>query len=239
MEIPSPEFERGDYFRGADGKNDVTIAYVCLDDDTASLSTALALRQKVRKARVPIVARMRHDAGLATLLGGLQDNDTGFDRLHAFGLLDRTCTPELTLGGTHEILALAIHDRHLQLQRDAGVTIEQDPTLVPWERLPEEAQESYRRKADHIGVKLEAVACTVTPLTDWEAGLFQFEPDEIEIMARMEQERRIEEGKRIVGTDTDLVAWEQLAEPGRRSCMEAVEALPRFLARAGFQVRRV
>ena len=236
MEIPSPEFERGDYFHSAGEACDVTIAYVCLDDDTASLSTALALRQK---ARVPIVARMRHDAGLATLLGGLHDNDTGFDGLYAFGLLDRTCTPEMTLGGTHQILALAIHDRHLQIQREAGVTAVQDPTLVPWERLPEAVQESYRRKADHIGVKLEAVGCTVTRLTDWEAGLFQFEPGEIEIMARMEQQRRIEESGRAGGSDPDLVAWEQLTEPGRQSCIEAVEALPQFLARAGFQVRRV
>ena len=238
MEIPSPAFERGEYLWDAAGTCNVTTAYVCLDDDTASLSTALALRQKVREARAPIVARMRHDAGLATLLGGLHDDDAGFDGLHAFGLLDRTCTPELTLGGTHQILALAIHDRHLQIQREAGITAEQDPTLVPWERLPEAVQESYRRKADHIGVKLEAVGCTVAPLTDWEAGLFQFEPGEIEIMARLEQGRRIEEEKRIGGTGPDLVDWNELAEPGRQSCVEAVEALPRFLARAGFQVRR-
>ena len=217
----------------------MTIAYVCLDDDTASLSTALALRQKVREAGVPIVARMRHDAGLATLLGGLHDNDTGFDGLHAFALLDRTCTPELTLGGTHQTLALAIHDRHLQIQREAGVTAVQDPTLVPWERLPEAVQESYRRKADHIGVKLEAVGCTVARLTDWEAGLFQFEPADIENIARMEQESRNEEGKREDATDPDLAPRERLADPGIHSCIKTVEALPQFLARAGFQVRRV
>ena len=174
----------------------MTVAYVCLDDDTAALSTALALRQRVREAGIPIVVRMRHDAGLATLLSGLHGDDRGFDGLYAFGLLDRTCTPELVLGGTHEILALAIHDRYLQTQREAGVTVEQDPSLVPWEGLPEGLQESYRRKADHIGTKLKAVGCTVVHLTDWDAELFQFEADEIEIMAKMEQERRIEEHQR-------------------------------------------
>ena len=250
MEIHSPDFVRGDYLYAADGWCDVTIVYVCLDDDTASLSTALSLRQRVREAGVPIVVRMRHDAGLAALLGGLHGDDRGFDGLYAFGLLDRTCTPELVLGGTHETLALAIHDRHLQVQREAGVTVEQDPSMVTWERLPEELQESYRRKADHIGVKLGAVGCRVTRLTDWEAELFQFEAHEIEIMARMEQERRLQELQRegrthatatdlAAGTDPDLVAWEQLSEPGRKSCLDAVEALPMFLARAGFQVRRV
>ena len=102
MEIPSPDFVRGDYLFANDGCCDVTIAYVCLDDDTAALSTALALREKVKEDGVPIVVRMRHDAGLATLLGGLHGDDRDFDGPYAFGLLDRTCTPELVLSGTHE-----------------------------------------------------------------------------------------------------------------------------------------
>ncbi|NIV31853.1 MAG: hypothetical protein GWN58_20910 [Anaerolineae bacterium] len=102
MEIPSPDFVRGDFLFANDGGCDVTIAYVCLDDDTAALTTALALRQKVKEDGVPIVVRMRHDAGLATLLGGLHGDDSRFDGLHAFGLLDRTCRPELVLGGTRE-----------------------------------------------------------------------------------------------------------------------------------------
>jgi len=250
MEIHGPDFERGDYLYAADGCCDVTAAYVCLGDDTAALSTALALRQQVREARIPIVVRMHHDAGLATLLSGLHGDDSGFEGLYAFGLLDRTCTPELVLGGTHEILALAIHDRYLQTQRETGVTVEQDPSLVPWERLPEDLQESYRRKADHIGTKLKKVGCTVVHLTDWDAELFQFEADETEIMARMEQERRIQEYRRggwsdaavkdlEAEADPDLVAWEQLSESGRKYCADAVAALPMFLAQAGFQVRRV
>ena len=239
MEIPSPDFVRGDYLYPPDDGYNVTIAYVCLDDDTAALSTALALHQKVREERIPIVVRMRYDAGLATLLAGLHGDGRGFDGLYGFGMLDRTCTPELVLGGTYEILARANHDRHLQIQREAGTTVEEDPTLVPWEWLPDEVQESYRRKADHIGAKLDAVGCTVARLTDWEAELFQFEAHEIEIMARLEQERRIEEGKRQGWADPDLVAWEQLTEVERKNCMVAIGDLPMFLARAGFQVRRL
>ena len=155
MEIPSPDFVRGDYLFANEGRCDVTIAYVCLDDDTAALTTALALRQKVKEDGIPIVVRMRHDAGLATLLGGLHGEERAFDGPYAFGLLDRTCTPELVLGGTHETLAMAIHDRHLQIQREAGVTAEQDRSLVPWEDLPEELQKAYRREADQMGSSWE------------------------------------------------------------------------------------
>ena len=102
MEIPSPEFVRGEYLHADDGGGGVTIAYVCLDDDTAALTTALALREMVSEVGINIVVRMRHDAGLAALLGGLDGDERGFDGLYAFGLLDRTCTPDLVLGGAHE-----------------------------------------------------------------------------------------------------------------------------------------
>jgi hypothetical protein len=250
MEIHGAAFQRGDFLYAPDGHCDVTMAYVCLDDDSSGLSTALALRQRVREAGIPIVVRMRHDAGLATLLGGLDGDAEGFEKLYAFGLLDRTCTPELVLGGTHELLARAIHDRYLRTQREAGVTPEENPSLVPWERLPEGLQESCRRQADHIGVKLNAVGCTIVPLTDWNAELFRFEPHEIEVMARMEQERWMQERMREgwtyakvknleAKTNPDLVPWEQLSASGRKNCSDAVTDLPVFLARAGFEVCRI
>jgi hypothetical protein len=79
----------------------------------------------------------------------------------------------------------------------------------------------------------------VARLTNWEAESFRFEAGEIETIARMEQERRIEERVREGGTGPDLATWEQLAEPERQSFMDAAEDLPMFLARAGFQVRRL
>ena len=88
------------------------------------------------------------------------------------------------------------------------------------------------------------------PLTDWDAELFRFEPDEIEVMARMEQERWMQERQREgwtyapvknleAKTNPDLVPWEQLSESGRKNCSDAVADLPVFLARAGFEVCRV
>jgi hypothetical protein len=249
MEIHGPGFQRGDFLYASDGCCDVTIAYVCLDDDSFGLSTALALRQRVSGAGIPIVVRMRHDAGLATLLSGLEGDAKGFDSLHAFGLLDQTCTPELVLGGTYALLARAIHDRYLRTQREAGVTPEENPSLVAWESLPEDLKESCQRQADDIGSKLRAIGCTIVPLTDWSAELFRFEPHEIEVLAKMEQERwlreRLGEGWTYAEvkdleakTNPDLVRWDRLSESGRKNCRDAVADLPVFLAQAGFQVHR-
>lgn len=250
MEIRGPDFDRGSFFQDPEGCCDVTIAYVCLDDDSLALSAALNLQQRMRGEGTPIVVRMRRDGGLATLLGGLGTDERRFESLHAFALLDRTCTPDLVLGGTHEVLARSIHDRYLQTQRRAGATVEENPSLVPWQLLPEGLKESNRRQADHIGTKLRATGCRIVPLTDWNAELFRFKPHEIEVMARMEQERWVQQ-RRDEGwthaatkdvearTSPDLVSWEELSASGRKNCRDAVTDLPVFLARAGFQIQRI
>ena len=195
MDVHWPEFQRAEFLFDADGRCDVTIVYVCLDDDSLGLSAALALRQRVREHGIPIVVRMEQDAGLATLLGG-RDGGGGFENLHAFGLLDRTCRPDLVLGGTHEIIARAIHEGYVGYREKLDGTPQIDPAMVPWEELAEEFRESCRRQADHIGLKLKAVGCGLAPLTDWDAELFEFTSEEVEQMARMEHQRWMAERRR-------------------------------------------
>ncbi|MCL0084448.1 NAD-binding protein, partial [Dehalococcoidia bacterium] len=95
MDIQAPEFERADFLFDDQGCCDVTMVYICLDGDSNALAAALKLRQRVRTLEIPIVVRMTHDAGLATLLRGEKDKRDDFVRMHAFGLLDHTCTPDL------------------------------------------------------------------------------------------------------------------------------------------------
>lgn len=97
MEIASAQFEGGAFLRQAEELGPVTRAYVCLDDDSRSLSAALALHECLRRDSPLIVARMRQEAGLASLLRDA-GADPAFRNLSAFGLLDRTCTFELVLG---------------------------------------------------------------------------------------------------------------------------------------------
>ncbi len=96
--------------------------------------------------------------------------------LHAFGLLDQTCTPEQILGGINETIARAIHEDYVLNQEKEGKTPKTNPPMVPWQELPEGLKESNRRQADHIGVKLKAVGCEIAPPTDWDTELFEFTP---------------------------------------------------------------
>jgi voltage-gated potassium channel Kch len=96
MEIASAQFEGGAFLRQAE-LGPVTRAYVCLDDDSRCLSAALALHGYLQPESTLIVARLRQETGLASLLRD-PGADPAFHNLSAFALLDRTCTFELVLG---------------------------------------------------------------------------------------------------------------------------------------------
>ena len=251
MEVRSPEFLRAEFLHNSQGQCDVDVVYVCLDNDSLGLHAGLTLLQQVRGHKIPIVIRMAEDAGLATLLRGGRDSGDAFENLHAFGLLDRICTVDVVLGGTHETLACATHEEYIRHQRQLGHTSETNPVLVPWDSLPESVKESNRRQVDHIGTKLKAVGYGIAPLTDWDAASFEFTPQEVQLMAQMEHERWSEElfldgwtyaeGPKNPDKKTHpaLVSWEALPETDKETNRTAVRELPAFLARAGLQVYRL
>jgi hypothetical protein len=104
IEVHSPEFHRGEFLQGR-GRGEVDGVYICLDDDALGLDIGLRLSHQMRNLPIPIVVRMAEEGGLAKLLLGEQTGKMLFGNLHAFGLLNQTCTADLLLGGTHEMLA--------------------------------------------------------------------------------------------------------------------------------------
>ncbi len=249
MDVHSPEFQRADFLYDSQHECHIDTIYICLDNDSLGLHTGLTLLRQLRDRKIPIVIRMTEDAGLATLLHKRHEDHTP-DNLFAFGLLDRTCTPELLLG-SHEVLARALHEEYVRQQGQQGQTSETSPALVPWDNLAEHFKESNRRQVDHIGIKLKRIGCGIAPLTDWDSVSFQFKSDEVELMAQMEHERWSEDlrlngwryapGRKVGAKQThqDLVSWEQLPESERDKNRSAVRELPRFLVRAGFEVYRL
>lgn len=224
--------------------------FVCLDNDSLSLSTALALVRPQTEMPPTVVVRMAQDAGLAVLLREADACPASFQRLRAFGLLDRTCHPDQVLRGTHEILARAIHDEYLRQQAAAGVTPQQNPSLVPWEQLPEPLREANRQEADDIGVKLRAVDCSAAPQPDWTEPLFEFTPDEVRRLERLNHEhwmaaREREGWRRGPVKDTTsrthpcLVPYEQLPPEEQEKNRASVRQIPAALARVGFRVHRL
>ena len=253
MDILSGEFDRlGEEFV-EDGKSQLDLIYICLDDEAFSLQTGLRLNHQLRKYQVPIVMRMAESGGLALLINkGAAERDS-FGPLRIFDLLDQTCTAELLQGGTHEVLARSLHGVYLEGLKDRGEIPAADPSLAPWEELSEELKENNRQLADRIPVMLAAAGYRIAPLTDWDAEKLLFlegesgKPDQVSLMARMEHEswcqRKMDQGWRygeekdaLKKTNPCLVLWDELLETDQEKNKEFIRDLPKLLSRAGFQI---
>lgn len=242
-----PEFQQADFLRDQAGQVSVTVIYICFDDDALGLTAALTLAAHVRDhdQDIPIIVRTTTRGGLASLFC-YDETARSYGNIHAFPLLEYSCAPDLVLGGTHETVARALHQRYVQQQVDQGQTATTNPSLVPWDELPADLQEGNRTQADAISTMLKSAGYRLAPLTNWDAYRFRFPEDVIEKMARLEHERfvseRLRAGWSLGPKDTaqksnpNLVAWEHLTADAQERTRHPLRELPCILAEAGLQI---
>lgn len=248
IDVNASEFLQADFLFNTQGQCLISKAYVTLDDDVQCLSAALSLRQHLKAQRIPIVVSMAHDAGLARLLEGKDGSGQDFDNLHAFGLLDRTCTAELLTQGTNEILAREVHEAYVRDRLRAGETRVTNAALAPWSELDEKFRNSNREQADHMTDALMMAGCGIAPTYAWASELYRFSDNDIELLAEREHERFVRERRREGWTyapppkDPDrktspwLVSWADLPEEIKNIDRNTIRNIPAFLSVAGFEV---
>lgn len=155
----------------------------------------------------------------------------------------------LTIKPVKDIMAKAIHERYLRDQKEKGRVSHDDPAMRPWEQLPGQLKTSNRRQAEHVIVKLRAIECDFRPSGRRKRSEFRFKPEEIEVLAKMEHDRWVQE--RILGgwreglrdvikkTTPYLVPWEELDDEIRDNDRQAVRGMPYLMAEAGFEIYRL
>lgn len=142
-----------------------------------------------------------------------------------------------------EEIARLIHNNYRKNQK--GKKSANHPSMKPWKKLREDLKESNRGQARHINVKLQAINCGYRRAQ--KPRLMEFSWKDIELMARMEHERWMLEKRNegyVYGPERDdekkihdcLLNWEELSEVQRGWDISTVEAIPKFLARPGFEV---
>lgn len=243
-DVQDPGFQQAKFLFNTAGKCDFGAIFVCLDDTNKGLVATLNLRQRLGNNQPPIILYLPEESGIEKLL-----SDDKQDRnIIPFKLIQSTCTPDLVINGTHEILARSVHQDYLRQRLGDGVQIGEKRSMVPWDELPEDLRESNRRQVDHIHLKLQQIGYGIEPLHDWDAADFQFSPEEVEQMARMEHEHWMKDRLRAGWTyapapespenrtHPDLKPWDRLDEAAREKDRQTVYILPGTLARAGFQV---
>jgi hypothetical protein len=256
IDVNGPDFYNAAFLGGGEGFPPVNGVFVCFDDDSLGLRTGLAIHRRLlhlAAGPTPVVVRTAEAGGLARLVELRSGNPAAhtFANLHAFPLLDCTCTPLAIRRGTHETLARGLHEAYRRQQEALGHTNASNPSLAGWEMLSEEMRESNRAEADGIWRHLAAIGLTLVSLEDWDAAFFRFTEPEVEELAQMEHGRWVEDmsrrGFKACDGPKDLAArlhpavrpWAELPESERAKTRANVRELPAMLAQAGFQIARL
>ena len=145
-----------------------------------------------------------------------------------------------------EHLAKAIHGAYLQAAAGRGEAPGSRPPLRAWEELADELKDSNRAQARQVGEKLALIGCLMVPAFD-PALTFEFDDEEVQLLARLEHERWIGErmalgyahgAARHGRMHPDVVPWEELPDEARAKDVAAVQGIPAMLASVGFQALR-
>jgi hypothetical protein len=227
------------------GKRTVTAVFVCIDDDTRALTTALSMRELLGDQYATVHVRTRFNSGLALLVDDASEVGQPV-QLQAFGLLDRTCTAEAVTEGTNVQVARALHEDYVARARASGRT---GPAVRPWEELTRQQQEANRAAADSLVASLHAIGCELRSLYAWDERAFTLTDDDVESLAKAEHARWSAERRAdgwqygpvrddVKKLHPDLAPWSERTEQAKDFDRAAARALPTLLARSGFEVYR-
>ncbi len=247
MNIQSPEF--GEFVtRQINVPEVLPFTSFCLNDTMASVSMALRIKKMIGRAAMPIHIRLNDDSGLGVLLARSGVKSPQEWDIHGFGLIDRTCTPDILECWTLDRMARAIHEDYVMKRKAEGAD-PRDPSLLPWDELESSLRDSNRQQADHIPVKLRVFGyqavdeCNEGPSAENER-ITEFPPEELQTLARMEHKRwnaeRFLSGWKL-GAQKDvenrispwLVDWEQLPKKIQTYDIQAVQNIPAILQLQG------
>lgn len=147
-----------------------------------------------------------------------------------------------------EQLGRAIHEKFRTAQK--GKSSPADPSMLPWEKLPEDIKEASRLQADRILGELQAISCIFLPVKGREPEKFEFTLEEVELLAEMKHNAWMQEKLSAgwtYGVPRDfqkkvhscLLPWEQLGEAEKNVDRQAVRAMDELLRAMGFEIHRI
>jgi hypothetical protein len=218
---------------------DVDTLYVDAVDDPDGAAAAVTLGgRSARRRTVLVVSDDSEGAARALRRMGMEDTAV-------IGALRSAFEPSAASEYLSEALARAIHVRYQRNERELGVTVDDNPSMAPWNELPESLKESNMAFAQSVWDKLRRVSGEVVSAPLDERPAYVFAPGPIEELAREEHERwctdlRARGWEHTTGPkDPDrklqplLVPWEELDERERDKDRAHVAAIPALLAEVG------
>lgn len=255
FDIDDSEFLSGAVLDGLPGgRNSVTQAIICIEQETAGMVCALHLLHLFQAASRPILVRVNVESELLCLLQRQDIKKVGQNcrqdpRVHAFGCIADCCSSKMVLDDDLERKAHKLHECYRKIKQAREETPATDPSMQLWDNLDADLQNSNRSQVEHMDVKLRAVGCKRQPITSVEIPLFEFSDTEVELLAKMEHARwnaeRFLTGwvwgtKKNVGEKISpyLVPWSELEEGIKVYDRELVLDIPIILHEGGEEIVR-
>jgi hypothetical protein len=214
---------------------------VIVGDVGHNVADAIALTRAYPATHVVVAVDTDTAETLLGLLGPLAD------RLHVVPATSSSLATGLLRDSAIEIMARAKHDDYVELERAKGLSVVDNPSLVPWDDLPESLRDSNRRFAASVAETLGVLGASLSPLQSGSniSGM-PLSTDQLEDMAIKEHDRWEADLRRdgwtfasgpkdpVAKTHPLLVPWDELSEVEKEKDRDAIRAIPRMLARVGY-----
>jgi hypothetical protein len=200
MEIESDRFIEGEFLAGTFKRPAVSIVYVCVADESLGMNAALELGRKMAAHEVPVIIRMESQEGFGKFFNIVHAGLKQFSNFIAFPLTSCESTVASLVHGTNERIAEALHRKYIQDRITEGIPPKTDPSLQPWNRLPDSLKMSNQSQAENIRPALQSVGLDIALRTRWDEPLFDLSPY-YDILAKKEHERFVRERRSAGWTD--------------------------------------
>ena len=228
--------------------DDPALIFICLPDNDDALNAGLAAAHAMTTRADHVVICMSEPSPFGAVLSSqkaLLDDAEG--RLTIFEVIEEASVPGRINKDLADQLARAIHQAYVKNCAARGDSPRLNPSMRPWEDLPDHLKQANLAQAADIGTKLETIDCAVVPESATNPD-FAFSEAEIELLAKLEHQRWVDErkGQGIVygpvregNKHPDLVDWQYLSESAQNKDRDAIRELPMILWQAGFRILRL
>lgn len=226
---------------GAD--DDADIAFVAGLGEAEALAAGARIGEMLSQAREIVIAAPGEASRSALTRAGYD-----LTRVKLVPAHGRALDPELFEESALELIARAKHEDYVANELQRGGSVADNPSIAPWEELPESLKESNRLFAASVGRKLSELEAALAPLRTPGPAPLPLGPDDLDELAVSEHDRWVRDLSADGWRPTDgakdperrlhplLVSWAELDERERDKDRDAIRALPTMLARLGFEI---
>jgi len=244
------DFLNGSFLKKITHTAPISKVYICIDNTTVGMTSALTLARMPEFSRTDIIVRSTYIGDAMDIFQKFHNrsDDSGtFSNITAFPIVEDDCCLNYICGGLREMIARASHkkyrEKRLQKEKDP---ITDDPSLNEWDSLPDDLRNSNLDQVDHIYQKLRSINFHIETRKNWDEAPFPLKEykNMVDQLARMEHSRWCRERRDagwIYGKPHDkeekyrkriteyLVPYDDLSEEIKENDRNAVRRIPEFL----------